>query len=271
MNYWERHIGDYARDTAHLSLLEHGVYTILLDRYYATEQGIPADQAHRLARARADEERAAVDAVLSEFFQLVDGRWVNRRVEEEIAKASVKINAARENGKRGGRPKKNQEQTQQEPSGLSLGYQNETQQKAHQTPDTSNTEPNGSDAGASSPAAVDPIWGTGLAFLRRKGIPEKTARSLLGRIKQACGDIEAGALLADAEAQDITDPAPWLMAAASKRRARAGPNGHAPQSKTLTAIQTLQAMKHGNRVDPQRDSGRAEQAALPGPGPHARQ
>lgn len=106
MNYWERHIGDYARDTAHLSLLEHGVYTILLDRYYATEEGIPADQAHRLARARTDDERAAVDAVLAEFFRLVDGLWINRRVEEEVAKANARINAARENGKKGGNPKK---------------------------------------------------------------------------------------------------------------------------------------------------------------------
>lgn len=44
------------------------------------------------------------------------------------------------------------------------------------------------------------------------------------------------------------------------RPARDGP---APvQSKTLTAIQTLQAMKHGN-LDSRRDSGRPEQAALP--------
>jgi uncharacterized protein YdaU (DUF1376 family) len=51
MNYYERHLGDYAKDTGHLSLLEHGVYTLLLDRYYATESGIPEDQGHRIARA----------------------------------------------------------------------------------------------------------------------------------------------------------------------------------------------------------------------------
>lgn len=27
MNYYERHLGDYARDTGHLSIMEHGVYT----------------------------------------------------------------------------------------------------------------------------------------------------------------------------------------------------------------------------------------------------
>ena len=45
VNYYERHLGDYARDTAHLTMVEHGAYTLLLDRYYATESPIPADQA----------------------------------------------------------------------------------------------------------------------------------------------------------------------------------------------------------------------------------
>ena len=45
MNYYERHLGDYARDTGHLSMLEHGAYTLLMDRSSASEQGIPADQA----------------------------------------------------------------------------------------------------------------------------------------------------------------------------------------------------------------------------------
>ncbi len=136
MNYYERHLGDYARDTAHLSMLEHGAYNLLLDRYYATEAGIPEDQAHRLARARTKEERQAVDAVLGEFFELVDGIWINHRAEEEIAKAQTRIKAAKENGKRGGRPRTNRTETQEKPTGFSPGSENETQSKAHQAPDT---------------------------------------------------------------------------------------------------------------------------------------
>ena len=48
MNYYERHLGDYAKDTAHLTMIEHGAYSLLLDRYYGTEQGIPADQRARI-------------------------------------------------------------------------------------------------------------------------------------------------------------------------------------------------------------------------------
>ena len=84
MNYYERHLGDYAKDTGHLSMLEHGAYTLLLDRYYSTEAGIPADQVHRIVRARSKEEKKAVDTVLKEFFVLESGIWINYRAEEEI-------------------------------------------------------------------------------------------------------------------------------------------------------------------------------------------
>lgn len=67
---------------------------------------------------------------------------------------------------------------------------------------------------------ADPIWETGLSFLKRKGVPEKQARPLLGKIKQLAGDAGAAEILADAEAQDITDPAPWLLVAANKANAR---------------------------------------------------
>lgn len=90
MNYYEHHLGDYAKDTAHLTIIEHGAYRLLLDRYYGTEQGIPADQAHRIARARSKEEKQAVDAVLQEFFILTDGVWKNNRAEQEIKKFSDK-------------------------------------------------------------------------------------------------------------------------------------------------------------------------------------
>jgi uncharacterized protein YdaU (DUF1376 family) len=156
MNYYERHLGDYAKDTAHLTMLEHGAYGLLLDRYYGTEAGIPDDQAHRVARARTDSEKTAVDVVLDEFFTLVDGVWHHSRCDEEIQKAQTKIKAAKENGLRGGRPKRNpnktqekptgfslgsENETQEKPTGFSLGSENETQSKAHQTPDTRHQTP----------------------------------------------------------------------------------------------------------------------------------
>lgn len=146
MNYYERHLGDYAKDAGHLSMLEHGAYTLLLDRYYTTEKGIPVDQAYRVARAITKPEKAAVDAVLAEFFVCVDGIWIKNKVEEVISDAQARIDAARTNGKTGGRPRKkpraNPIETQEKPTGLILGSVNETQKKALQSPISIHQEEN---------------------------------------------------------------------------------------------------------------------------------
>lgn len=166
MNYYERHLGDYARDTSHLSMLEHGAFTLLLDRYYSSEQPIPAAQAHRLARARTKEEQKAVDAVLDEFFKLIGDAWVNTRVEAEIAKKESKTKAARENGRNGGRPRKThvayENITQEKPTGFPLGYENTTQEKAHQSPDTSNQTPVTKEEGEPRKRSAHPVMPDGV-------------------------------------------------------------------------------------------------------------
>lgn len=161
MNYYPRHLGDYAKDTGHLSMLEHGAYTLLLDRYYSTDAAIPADQTYRLTRARSREERAAVDSVLAEFFTLNGDWWTNSRADKEIEKALVKISSAQINGKLGGRPKKKPDATDEKPSGFPPGSEDGTQTKALQSPITNNQEPNNpppaspsvppSDAGSEKP------------------------------------------------------------------------------------------------------------------------
>lgn len=94
VNYYERHIGDYLKDTAHLSLLEHGVYTRLLDVYYTRECGLPHGEVARLIQARSKDERAALDAVLAEFFVLADGLHTQERCEREVARYKEKSEKA---------------------------------------------------------------------------------------------------------------------------------------------------------------------------------
>lgn len=106
MNYYRLHIGDYLRDTAHLSLLEHGVYARLLQVYYTREAPIADGEKYRVVGARSDEERRAVDAVLDEFFALIDGLWVQDRCDREIDAYKEKAATNREVGKLGGNPKK---------------------------------------------------------------------------------------------------------------------------------------------------------------------
>lgn len=68
--------------------------------------------------------------------------------------------------------------------------------------------------------APDPIFGTGLALLVRKGVPEKSARSFLGMFRKTCADdLVAAELLVRAEVEDITEPVAWLTKAAKAREA----------------------------------------------------
>lgn len=107
MNYYKRHIGDYAAATRHLSLLEHGVYCMLLDVYYTTEKPLPLDEraVFRLVGARADEERTTVTTILGEFFTREPDGFHQPRCDEEIAIKQEKSVKNAELGKLGGRPK----------------------------------------------------------------------------------------------------------------------------------------------------------------------
>lgn len=141
MNYYRRHIGDYLRDTAHLSLLEHGVYTRLLDIYYTREGPLPGvEQSARLVGARTREERQALETVLGEFFEAVDGQFIQRRCERELQASREKAERNREVGSKGGRPRKKQnpEETQtvseKKPTENPDGFQNETQAEPTENP-----------------------------------------------------------------------------------------------------------------------------------------
>ena len=107
MHYYQHNIGDYRRDTAHLSLLEHGVYRQLLDMYYLSESPIPREtqQVFRRLSARTQEEQNAVEIILNEFFELSEEGWTHKRCDVEISDYRHKASKSRENGKRGGRPK----------------------------------------------------------------------------------------------------------------------------------------------------------------------
>jgi uncharacterized protein YdaU (DUF1376 family) len=138
MNFYKRHIGDYIKKAGHLTLLEHGIYARLMDVYYTREAGIPEDKAARLIGARTKEEVQALSNVLDEFFTLVDGVWTQGRCEEEIGIASAKADKNRENGAKGGRPKKTltDQQPGKNPDGSDVGNHVGSEKNLSQTPDS---------------------------------------------------------------------------------------------------------------------------------------
>ena len=130
MHYYQKNIGDYRRDTMNLSLLEHGVYTTLIDHYILNEEPISLDHLDVCwtIGARTDNEKTAVCLILSKFFIKTDKGYTHKRCDEEIAQYKLRADTARENGKKGGRRKPNPNPTL-------------TQPLANHKPITNNQEP----------------------------------------------------------------------------------------------------------------------------------
>lgn len=101
MHYYSHNIGDYRKDTVHLSLLEHGVYRQLLDTYYLTEKPLPLDHAilMRTHCARTADEMRAVESVLNDFFVTTENGYIHKRCDVEIEAFHSKSVSARESAK----------------------------------------------------------------------------------------------------------------------------------------------------------------------------
>ena len=151
MHYYLFNIGDYRKDTVHLSRLEHGIYRDLIDWYYLEEQPIPKETHSVMRRLRlaTDDEAKALQNVLADFFSLTDDGFRQSRIDAEIAQYHANCEKNQMNGKKGGRPKR--EKTQSVTSGLPT----ETQVEAKETltnnhkPITNNQEPSIKEANAS--------------------------------------------------------------------------------------------------------------------------
>ncbi|GEM_PF-1266597 len=142
MNFYPRYPAHYLVKTAHLTMEQDGAYGRLIDWYYGNERAIPHAQRYIIARATKASEKRAVDFVLNEFFSHTEcegkngssSEWVNERCEAEIEKAKPRLDAARANGSKGGRPKK--KPANQKPNGKPSGFTEETQQGTQNEPGT---------------------------------------------------------------------------------------------------------------------------------------
>lgn len=151
VNYYKHYIGDFQRDTGHLSLTERGAYLALIHHYYATEKPIPNDHAAlcRIAGAMTKDEKNAVRVAMG-FFEAVDSGLMHSRIEVEIEKAGQRSDTNREialarEAKRKAEREEHEAFTNRATKGETIGS---TKTPPYQTPDTSITETNVSVVGA---------------------------------------------------------------------------------------------------------------------------
>ncbi|NBX50200.1 DUF1376 domain-containing protein [bacterium] len=114
MHYYKKNIGDYAKKTGRLTMLQHGAYTLLIDSCYDRETFPTIDEAIEWTWASSTEEIEAVKFVLKKFFVFQNGLYVQNRIREELdnyhnnAETNKRIAIEREAKRREKRTKREQ-------------------------------------------------------------------------------------------------------------------------------------------------------------------
>ena len=147
MHYYQFNIGDYAKSTRHLSNIEDLAYRRLIDLYYDKEEPLIKDIAKLSRLIGMKENQEEIAAVIDDFFSETEEGYKHHRIEDDIAIYHSKLAVARENGKKGGRPKKprdNPEITQSKPKktqSVILANPDKSDLQANQEPITKNHKP----------------------------------------------------------------------------------------------------------------------------------
>ena len=91
MIWYKHYIGDFQRDTSHLTMTERGAYLALIQHYYANEECLPDNHAMlcRIAGAMTKPEKDAVRVVMAFFEAKPEGLW-HKRIEAELEKTDGK-------------------------------------------------------------------------------------------------------------------------------------------------------------------------------------
>jgi len=108
VHYYKFNISDWHLATSHLSLEEEAIYFKLINFYYDSEQYIPLETQTVIRRLRLTNYSELFEQILHEFFTKSDDGWHHKRCDDEIAKYHAKAKVNKTVGKLGGRPKKTQ-------------------------------------------------------------------------------------------------------------------------------------------------------------------
>ena len=106
---WYLFTEDFIAGTQHLTNQEIGIYIRLLCWNWNKRcPGLPKDMNTilRIANCITDSEKFSCEKIVNEFFVLINDHYQNERQLQEYLYITKRIEASKENGKLGGRPKK---------------------------------------------------------------------------------------------------------------------------------------------------------------------
>lgn len=173
------YIGDYLADTSRLSTEQHGAYLLILMDYW--RNGPPLDDDEELASITklALPQWRKHAAKLRGFFDLVDGRLIQKRADAERAKAGAISSKRSEAGKAGAAKKHGKQDGGSEAKAVANAMANAQQNDAPSQSQSNTSITDGELSTTVAPGATDPP-------ARLAGPEPPLAPSLAGRACLAC-------------------------------------------------------------------------------------
>lgn len=181
MHWFKRNIGDYHKKAGRLTMLQHGAYTLLMDSCYDREQFPTMEEAIEWVWASTTEEIEAVKFVLSRFFSLENGVYVQHRIAEEVENYQSKS----ENNKRIAleREARRRKERTNEHESCTGGEHDVNETPPNQEPVTKNHKPTIKDLFDAK--RIIPVWNS-LGCARHKGLTKSAEKALEKTYKEYC-------------------------------------------------------------------------------------
>lgn len=215
-------IADYLADTGRLTTEGHGAYLLLIMEYWRQNGPLVDDDDDLAAIARMPVERWAImRKSIARFFDVSDGVWRHKRIDDELAIAWENHAAAQRRSQAGNSAKA----THPVPDGGLEGSLKEPSSDPVSAPTSPSPSqiPTPSASVSADPPPIPPpddrpidlkaeLWRRGKLFLIRSGVPEPRAGPLIGRWRRDHGDGPVLDAMTRAEAECASDAVPFIEA-----------------------------------------------------------
>ena len=138
MHYYRFNIKEWSHSTHHLTPEEEGVYFRLINYYYDSEKPIPLETHSVFRRLQIACVSDVATQILEEFFNKTEKGFTHSKCDEIIKDYKKNTKTNRENGRKGGRPRKHKacRETEKKPD----GFISETDKKPNDNPNDNPSE-----------------------------------------------------------------------------------------------------------------------------------